>query len=75
MPIHMAGFLLLVSANLRMKLKSSLQYDPRCGCRQKHSTNLALLSMTQQIKDIIDKGNLVIGVFKEFQKAFDTVDQ
>ena len=30
--------------------------------------------MTQQIRDIIDKGNLAIGVFVDFQKAFDTVN-
>ena len=48
-------------------------YDLQFGFRQKHSTNHALLSMTQQIKDIIDKGNLAIGVFIDFQKAFGTV--
>ena len=30
--------------------------------------------MTQQIKDIIDKGNIAVGVFADFQKAFDTVN-
>ena len=30
--------------------------------------------MTQQIRDIIDQGNLAIGVFVDFQKAFDTVN-
>ena len=30
--------------------------------------------MTQQIKDIIDKGNIAVGVFVDFQKAFDTVN-
>ena len=30
--------------------------------------------MTQQIKDNIDKGNLAVGVFVDFQKAFDTVN-
>ena len=49
-------------------------YDLQFGFRQKHSTNHALLSMTQQIKDIIDKGNVAVGVFVDFQKAFDTVN-
>ena len=49
-------------------------YDLQFGFRQKHSTNHALLSMTQEIKDSIDKGNLAIGVFVDFQKAFDTVN-
>ena len=30
--------------------------------------------MTQEIKDTIDKGNIAIGVFVDFQKAFDTVN-
>ena len=49
-------------------------YDLQFGFRQKHSTNHALLSMTQQIKDTLDNGNLAIGVFVDFQKAFDTVN-
>ena len=49
-------------------------YDLQFGFRQKHSTNHALLSMTQQIKDVIDKGNIAVGVFVDFQKAFDTVN-
>ena len=49
-------------------------YNLQFGFRQKHSTNHALLSMTQQIKDIIDNGNIAVGVFVDFQKAFDTVN-
>ena len=49
-------------------------YDLQFGFRQKHSTNHALLSMTQQIRDIIENGNIAIGVFVDFQKAFDTVN-
>ena len=30
--------------------------------------------MTQQIKETIDKGNIAVGVFVDFQKAFDTVN-
>ena len=48
-------------------------YDLQFGFRQKHSTNHALLSMTQQIKDTIDSGNSAVGVFVDFQKAFETV--
>ena len=49
-------------------------YDLQFGFRQKHSTNDALLSMTQQIKDTMDKGNVAVGVFIELKKAFDTVN-
>ena len=59
------------------RLYSSLEtnerkYDLHFGFRQKHPTNHALLSITQQIKDIVDKGNIAVGVFVDFQKAFDT---
>ena len=50
-------------------------YDLQFGFRQKYSTNHALLSMTQEIRDTIDKGNLAIGVFVDFQKSFDTVNR
>ena len=49
-------------------------YELQFGFRQKHSTNHALLSMTQEIRDSMDKGSLAIGVFVDFQKAFDTVN-
>ena len=49
-------------------------YDLQFGFQQKHSTNHALLNMVQQIKETIDKGDIGIGVFVDFQKAFDTVN-
>ena len=49
-------------------------YDLQFGFRQKHSTNHALLSMTQEIKETIDKENVAVRVFVDFQKAFDTVN-
>ena len=50
-------------------------YDLQFGFRQKHSTNHALLSMTQEIKETIDKGNVAVGVFVDFQKALDKVNK
>ena len=49
-------------------------YDLQFGFREKHSTNHALMSMVQQIRDAMDNGNTAIGVFVDFQKAFDTVN-
>ena len=54
--------------------KNKCIYDLQFGFRQNHSTNHALLSMTQEIKDTIEKGKIAIGVFVDFQKAFDTVN-
>ena len=44
------------------------------GFRQKHSTSHDLISLTEKIKQTIDKGNLACGVFIDLKKAFDTVN-
>jgi len=38
-------------------------YNLQFGFRQKYSTNHALLSMIQEIRETVDKGNLAVGVF------------
>ena len=49
-------------------------YDLQFKFKQKQSTNHAQLSMTQQIKETIDKGSIAVGVFVDFQRAFDTIN-
>jgi len=44
------------------------------GFRNKHSTNHALISLTENIRKQLDSGNFSCGIFIDFQKAFDTVD-
>ena len=44
------------------------------GFRKKHSTNLALISLTEEIRRFLDSGKFSCGVFIDLQKAFDTVD-
>ena len=44
------------------------------GFRQKHSTTHAHTSLTEKIKQTIDKGNYGCGVFIDLKKAFDTVN-
>ena len=44
------------------------------GFQQKHSTTHALTSLTEKIKQTIDKGNYGCGVFIDLKKAFDTVN-
>ena len=44
------------------------------GFRQKHSTTHALTSLTEKLKQTIDKGNHGCGVFIDLKKAFDTVN-
>ena len=43
------------------------------GFRQKHLTSHALISLTEKIKQTIDKGNHTCGVFIDLKKTSDTV--
>ena len=52
------------------KVLSSFQF----GFRKKHSTNHALISLTEMIRLALDNDQFVCGVFINLQKAFDTVD-
>ena len=49
-------------------------YPLQFGFREKHSTNHALISITESIKSTIDDGNYGCGVFIDLKKAFDTVN-
>ena len=49
-------------------------YELQIGFREKDSTNHVVLSMIPQILDAIDIGNIAIGVFGDFKKAFETVN-
>ena len=49
-------------------------YDLQFGFCNKHSTNHALLSLTEDIRNALDNNYFAIGVFIDLQKAFDTVD-
>ena len=49
-------------------------YEHRYGFRKQHSTNHALINITDKIRDALDKNLLAVGVFIDFQKAFDTVN-
>ena len=54
--------------------KNNFIYKCQFGFRENHSTNHALISITESIKADIDKGHFVGGVFLDLQKAFDTVN-
>ena len=49
-------------------------YDKQFGFRKKYSTNHALLSIVEGIRDKLDNKTFVCGVFIDLEKAFDTVN-
>ena len=53
---------------------NNLFYEKQYGFRSRHSTNHALISVTEKIKSLLDNGKFVAGVFIDLEKAFDTVN-
>ena len=49
-------------------------FELQFGFRLRHSTNHALIDLTEDIREAIDNNNFAVGVFIDLQKAFDTVD-
>ena len=49
-------------------------YNLQFGFREKHSTNHALFSITEKIREALDNNNFACGICIDLQKAFDTVD-
>ena len=49
-------------------------YELQFGFREKHSTNHAILSITQKVQESIKLNRPVIRIFVDLQKAFDTVN-
>ena len=49
-------------------------YSLQFGFRKKHSTNHALIEITETIRQALDDKKMACGVFVDLQKAFDTVN-
>ena len=52
----------------------NILYNFQFGFRPGHSTNLALTVLTDKISEALDNDDLIIGVFLDLSKAFDTVN-
>ena len=53
-------------------LEHNCIYDLQFGFRDKHSTTHALLNLTENIRNALDKNEFAVKVFIDLQKAFDT---
>ena len=54
-------------------VKNGMLYSKQFGFRCGHSTNHAIISLTEHIKSLLDGGEYVCGIFVDLEKAFDTV--
>ena len=54
-------------------VKYKLIYSKQFGFRGNHSVNHAIISMTEHIRNLLDNGEYVCGIFVDLEKAFDTV--
>ena len=52
----------------------NILYDHQYGFRPNHSTNYALLTLTNKITEALDNNEYMVGLFLDFLKAFDTVN-
>ena len=54
--------------------QNNIFYNYQFGFRNNHSTNHALIEITEQIQNACDKNLFTCGVYFDLQKAFDTVN-
>ena len=54
--------------------KNKILFSYQFGFRNNYSTNHALISLTEMIRNALDYGKFLCGVFIDLQKAFDTVN-
>ena len=54
--------------------KYSCIYKYQYGFRRSHSTNHALIEITEKVRKALDSGKFACGIFVDLQKAFDTVN-
>ena len=49
-------------------------YKKQFGFMNAHSTNHALINITEEIREALDNNEFSCGVFRDFQKAFNNVN-
>ena len=54
--------------------KNKLLNEFQFGFRNSHSTFMDLIILVENVVTALDNGNCAVGLFADFQKAFDTVD-
>ena len=65
---------LMYNRLLKFINKNQIFNKHQFGFRDKHSTFMALIILIENLVNAIDNGKCAVGIFLDFQKAFDTVD-
>lgn len=75
LPILSKVFEKLVNSRLMKYLnRNDLLFKHQYGFREKHSTKLSLINLANHLIKYQDKGQVTVGVFIDFAKAFDTIN-
>ena len=53
---------------------NNILYHNQFGFRKNHSTSHAIITLVERVSKALDTGKIVVGVFLDLKKAFDTVD-
>ncbi len=53
---------------------NNILYNHQYGFRKVFSTKLAIIEITEQIRNALHKGELAMGIYLDLSKAFDTVN-
>ena len=64
----------MYNRNYNFFSENNIIYSLHFGFRQQYSTFHTLISLMEDIRKNLDKGNIGCGVFVDLQKAFDTVE-
>ena len=54
--------------------KHNVLYEKQFGFRKCHSTSHAIITLVEKVSRALDSGKVIVGVFLDLKKAFDTVD-
>ena len=54
--------------------KEDILYKFQFGFRKSHSTNHAIISLVEKVNQALDSGKVLVGIFLDLKKEFDTVD-
>ena len=75
LPVIGKVFEKLVNVRVMDFLESQqILYKHQYGFRKKFSTKLSLINLSNALMKSIDEGKITLGIFIDFQKAFDTIN-